>query len=278
MDETTVQVLKERNRHPSTKSYMWVNLGYVPSDSDPDELKPIVLFHYHPTRDGAVALSVLTDYEGYLQTDGYAGYVEVGKSAGITHVGCLAHIRRKFYDASKVSKKPGSAEEALNRIAKIYRVEAECRQLLKENRISTQEFVRRRAEETEPLLEAMHDWIEKRIDQANPKSKLGEALHYARKQWPRMVRYLQQWYMTPDTNSIERQIRPFVTGRRNWTFSDTPRGAHASATLYSLVCPECGSQMKVIAVIQDPDEIKHILPHLIKIGRAPPGLDESSVN
>ena len=44
------------------------------------------------------------------------------------------------------------------------------------------------------------------------------------------------------------------------------------------VCPECGSPMKAIAVIQDPNEIKHILRHLIKIGRAPPGLDESSVN
>ena len=46
----------------------------------------------------------------------------------------------------------------------------------------------------------------------------------------------------------------------------------------SLVCSKCGSQMKVIAVIQDTDETKHILRHLIKIGRVPPGLDESSVN
>ena len=45
-----------------------------------------------------------------------------------------------------------------------------------------------------------------------------------------------------------------------------------------LICPACGSQMKVIAVIQDIDEIKPILRHLIKVGRAPPGLNESSVN
>ena len=81
----------------------------------------------------------------------------------------------------------------------------------------------------------MSNWIDKRIDQVNPKSALGEALHYARSQWLKMIRYLQAWYMTPDTNAIERQIKAFVVGRKNWLFSDTPRGAHASAALYSLV-------------------------------------------
>ena len=235
MDETTVQVLKERNRDPSTKSYMWVNLGYVASEHEPDEVKPIVLFHYHPTRDGTVANSVLADYQGYLQTDGYPGYHDVGKLPGIKHVGCLAHIRRKFYDASKVARRSGSAEEAMKHIAKIYHVESECRQLLKGKQIAVEEFVSRRAQQTQPLLDAFCEWIDKRIDQVNPKGALGEALHYAQKQWPKMIRYLEAWYLTPDTNAVERQIRPFVTGRKNWVFSDTPRGAHASATLYSLV-------------------------------------------
>lgn len=235
MDETTVQVLKERGRDPSSTSYMWVNLGYVPDEHQPDELKPIVLFHYHRTREGTVANSVLADYTGYLQTDAYTGYGDAGKLPGIMHVGCLAHMRRKFYDASKVGKKSGSAEEALKRIARIYRVEAECRELLKAKQISTEAFVHRRTTETQPLLDEFSGWIEKRIEQVNPKSALGEALHYARQQWPKMIRYLEAWYITPDTNAIERQIRPFVTGRKNWIFADTPRGAHASAALYSLV-------------------------------------------
>ncbi len=79
--------------------------------------------------------------------------------------------------------------------------------------------------------------------------------------------------------SVRRILRP-VPGRR---LSPPAKSAWARllARVYEvdpLVCPECGSPMRVIAVIQDPDEIKHILRHLIKIGRAPPGLDESSVN
>jgi len=235
MDETIVQVLKELHRDPSTKSFMWVNLGYVAAADGSGELKPIVLFHYHRTREARVANAVLGQYQGYLQTDGYNGYDEAGKLPGIVHVGCLAHIRRKFYDASKVGKKSGSAGEALTRIAKIYRVESQCRELLEAKRITAEEFVRRRAEESQPLLDSLWEWMQKRTDQVNPKSALGEALHYARTQWSKMVRYLEAWYITPDTNAVERQIRPYVTGRKNWVFSDTPRGAHASAALYSLV-------------------------------------------
>jgi len=201
MDETTVQVLKELNRDAQTKSYMWVNRALVPAANDAEELKPIVLFHYHPSRKGSVALSVLSDYEGHLQTDGYEGYREAGKLPGIIHVACLAHIRRKFYDAAKVAKKPGSAQEALARIAKIYRIEGEYRGPLERNEISRDEFVRRRAEQARPLLEQFSEWIEGRIDEVNPKSALGEALHYARAQWPKLLHYLEAWYLTPDNNA-----------------------------------------------------------------------------
>lgn len=110
------------------------------------------------------------------------------------------------------------------RIAKIYRIEGECRELLKREEISRDEFVRRRAEAARPVLKQFSDWVEGRIVTVNPKSALGEALHY-----------LEAWYLTPDTNAIEREIKAFVAGRNNWIFSDTPRGAHASAALYSLV-------------------------------------------
>ena len=50
-----------------------------------------------------------------------------------------------------------------------------------------------------------------------------------------MIRYLDAAFMTPDNNEIERAIRPFVIGRKNWLFSNTPRGARASAAMYSLI-------------------------------------------
>ena len=54
-------------------------------------------------------------------------------------------------------------------------------------------------------------------------------------EWPKLLRYLDSPYLTPDANAIEREIRPFVIGRNNWIFSGSPRGAYASATLYSLI-------------------------------------------
>jgi transposase len=54
-------------------------------------------------------------------------------------------------------------------------------------------------------------------------------------QWPKLQRYLDHPQLTPDTNAVERAIRTFVVGRKDWLFSGSPRGAHASAVLYSLV-------------------------------------------
>jgi len=78
-------------------------------------------------------------------------------------------------------------------------------------------------------------WLDERSEQVPPTSKLGEAIGYARRQMPKIMRYLDAWFLTPDNNAVERAIRPFVIGRSNWLFSDTPRGAHASAAIYSLV-------------------------------------------
>jgi len=232
MDETTMQVLREPGRPASTKSYMWVNLGYVEEDS---AFKPVVLYHYHPTRSGEVATSVLDGYHGYLQTDGYDGYNEIGNQEGILHVGCWAHARRKFFEASKITKKAGSAEVALAFIAELYRIEKTLRTQLADKKISREQFVQERSAQVRPHLERFRHWLDERIEQVVPSTKLGEAIHYAHAQWPRLEHYLDGWFLTPDNNAAENAIRPFVVGRKNWLFSDTPRGAHASAALYSLV-------------------------------------------
>ncbi len=69
----------------------------------------------------------------------------------------------------------------------------------------------------------------------SPKSLLGRAINYTLNEWPKLIRYAQTGLVTPDNNSIENAIRPFVLGRKNWLFSDTPEGARAGAGIYSLV-------------------------------------------
>lgn len=177
MDETTVQVLHESNRAASAKSYVWVNLGYVEkrrkeqdSGDNETELKPIVLYHYHPSRAAEVITSALEGHEqGYLQSDGYEAYTAVlSKMVGTIHIGCLAHVGRKFYEAAKVTKKPGSSEQALAFIAKIYRVEKQQREQLENGAITRRQFVERRAEKARPVLEAFKAWLDERAEQVPP--------------------------------------------------------------------------------------------------------------
>ena len=85
------------------------------------------------------------------------------------------------------------------------------------------------------MLATLHEWLQRKREQVPPQSALGKAVHYMLVQWPKLLRYLDVAELTPDTNAVERAIRPFVLGRKNWLFSGSPRGAEASATLFSII-------------------------------------------
>jgi transposase len=203
---------------------MWVMRGGPPET-------PVILYRYHPSRSAAIPLQYFSGFHGYLQTDGYKGYGDVGSQPGIIHVGCWAHVRRRFDEAGKASKKAGSAHEALGWIARIYRIERE----LRAQQLSPDAFVRNRKKQVLPILQDFKQWLDTKALQVPPSVLLGKAVNYALKEWPKLLKYLGSPYLTPDTNLVENAIRPFVVGRRNWLFSGSPRGAHASATLYSLI-------------------------------------------
>lgn len=224
MDETRLQVMKEHGRADTAQSYMWVLRGGPPH-------KPVILYRYHPTRSAAVPLEYLRGFQGFLHTDGYDGYEEAGDLPGVIHVGCWTHARRKFDEAAKASKNGGSAHEAVGRIAKLYAAERELRAL----QLPPEEFMARRKARVLPILESFKGWLDSKASQVLPSALLGKAVSYTLNEWPKLVRYLDSPFLTPDTNYIENAIRPFVIGRKNWLFSGSPVGAHASATLYSLI-------------------------------------------
>jgi transposase len=232
IDETTVQVLKEPDRANTTKSYMWVFRGGTKDH-------PLILYQYRPTRSGEVPKKFLGDYQGYVQTDGYGGYDFLKEKVGITHVGCWAHARRKFIEAFKARKsnkgtskqKVGSTEIAINYIRKLYAME----KYADGNNYTVEQRYELRQEKVKPLLEEFKEWLEKRSLQTPPKGLLGKAINYTLGQWDSLIRYIDNGWLRPDNNLLENNIRPFVVGRKNWLFSGHPRGADASAALYSLV-------------------------------------------
>jgi transposase len=265
MDETRLQVMKELSRADTAQSFMWVIRGGPPEN-------PVILYRYHPTHSAKVPLLYLSDYNGYLQTDGYEAYADVGALEGIRHVGCWAHSRRKFDEAAKPSKKPGSAQEALGRIAKLYRIERE----LRAEQLEPQEFARKRREQVLPILTDFKEWLGKKAMQVPPSTLLGKAVGYALEQWEKLVRYLDSPHLSPDTNLVENAIRPFVLGRKNWLFSGSPRGAHASATLYSLIETAKANGIEPyrylrylftkLPLVQTREEYLRLTPHLLNLG------------
>ena len=227
LDETVVQVLKEEGRAASSPSYLWVQKGGPPG-------KPVVMFHYDPSRAHTVPLALLAEARGYVQVDGYEAYVLVAeRHGGIILVGCWAHARRKFDEAIKgqPSGKAGQAHQGLAWIRKLYAIEKR----LREAKASPEEIYRVRQAEAAPILTEMRAWLERALPEVPPKSLLGRALGYLHHQWPKLVRYLEDGRLQIDNNRIENAIRPFTIGRKNWLFSDTPKGAQASAALYSLI-------------------------------------------
>ena len=227
-DETTLQVLQEPGRSPTTKSYMWVFRR-----GDPE--KPILIFKYDETRSADVPREFLQGFKGYVQTDGYAGYDFLDTWADVRHMGCMAHARRKFTDIIKAQgkkrKKNGSADVAIAYFSKLYAIENEA----KEKNYSPEQIYKLRQEEAKPILEECHAWLLKRAPHVPPKSLLGKAISYCLDQWPRLTVYLEDGRLSIDNNATENAIRPFVLGRKNWLFSGTPEGAEASATLFSLL-------------------------------------------
>ena len=231
IDETTTQVFNEPNKANHSKSYMWVFRGGSPEH-------PGILFEYHPSRSGDIPAVFLKGYEGVVQTDGYAGYGFLDSTNGIIPMGCWAHVRRKFFEVIKAAPKPkngkkklGHSDQALIYIRKLYKIEKDA---ANQNLVG-EDLVRERQEKSKPILDEFERWLALRREDVPPKSLLGKAITYASNQWPRLVPYIDHSCVTMDNNMAENTIRPFVIGRKNWLFSGSPKGAAASAAIYSLI-------------------------------------------
>ncbi len=225
MDETPVQVLNEPGKTAQSKSYLWLQRGGPPD-------QPVVLYDYDPSRGQEVPKRLLDGFKGYLQTDGYDGYNAVVAVNGLTHIGCMAHARRRFSDAVKAqgkNKQRGKAHRGLVLIQKLYRVEKQARKFKPEARHD------HRQRHARPVLDELRTWLDEALPQVPPTSATGKALNYLHREWPKLIAYLEDGRLKIDNNGAENAIRPFVLGRKNWMFSASVKGVKASANLYSLI-------------------------------------------
>ena len=268
LDETPVQVLREPGRKNTSESYMWVARGGPPG-------KPGVYFHYSPSRSGSVARKIVGDFQGWVQCDGFAGYDELKSIPGILLQGCMAHMRRKFVAVIKAAgrKKPkpggGLADAILDMVADLYAIEKQAREL----RLAPEAIKALRQDKAKPILEEMKKLLDARAGNTPPKSLLGKAIGYALKNWSRLIVYLEDGRLRPDNNLVENAIRPFAVGRKNWLFSGSPRGARASAAIYSLIETAKANSLEPYAYLRflfervpcatSKEELKALLPQYL---------------
>lgn len=224
-DETTLQVLREPGKSAESQSYLWLyRTGRIGLQ--------IVLYDYRTTRGGEHPRNFLAGYRGYLHVDGYAGYHKV---MGVTLVGCWAHARRKFDEALKAlspaSKDKGetAAQQGLQFCNQLFTIERELKNASPEERHKV------RIERSRPILDAYLAWLRQQRSRTLQKSALGQAILYSLNQWDKLTAFLQDGRLEIDNNRSERSIKPFVIGRKNWLFANTPRGARASAIIYSMI-------------------------------------------
>jgi transposase len=203
---------------------MWVR-------STPSDEKKIVLFDYDSSRGGDVVKQLLSEYEGFLQVDGYQAYNSFFKeNPHAIRLGCGMHSRRKFYDAAQGSNKGQSlAEQGLRYFQALYEIEERAKE-----KDPSQRFLLR-LYEARPIWVTMKAWADKNYRLVPPKSKIGSAFHYLIEEYEYLIGYLQDGRLEMDNGFVERSIKGFAVGRKNWLFSDTVEGAQASSLFYSFV-------------------------------------------
>ena len=260
-DETTIQVLKEKGRAPQTKSYVWVLAR--------GEDYPGVYCEYHPSRAHEVAVNLLADFHGCLVSDGYEAYGTAMRSRPESHSGCWDHARRPFAEAfvGKTPEGNSLAGFALKMIRKLYQIERELSDQTPAERLAGRQAL------SLPIVKELRKWLDEKRPRVATSSPTGKAMGYLERQWPKLLRFLENGKIPLSNQRAENHIRPLAVGRKNWLFADTPGGANASMRIYSLLMSAIANGLQPIEYLEKvieelpacktPESMKSLLPHKV---------------
>lgn len=216
-DETPLQVL-DPGKGQTKRSYLF---AYRSTGE-----QPIVVFESCGSRSGSNAERFLGEWQGALMVDDFSGYKKLFPK--ITELGCWAHARRKFYEQHAASGSELS-KEALTRIAALYAIEAEAKDLKPEARHAL------RQKKARPLLDSLKRWLDETRAGSLGNSGTIRAIDYTLKRWNALTRYLADGRRPIDNNPIENAIRPIAVGRKNWLFAGSDSAAKRAAAIMSLL-------------------------------------------
>jgi transposase len=219
-DETTIPIINNE-KHTTIKGYIWMIRAVMDN---------LIFFHYdHGSRAQKVALHLFKDYQGVIQTDGYAVYDIYENKKGILPIGCWAHARRKFEEA--LSEDKARASYALEQIGLLYQVESRADQ----QNLSFDQRAELRSRLAYPIMVAFEKWLYNEFPKVLPKGRIGKAIRYTYNIFHKLSRYHLDGRLKIDNNLGENAIRPIALGRKNWLFCGNNESAENAAIIYSMM-------------------------------------------
>lgn len=240
-DESPIQVLAQQG--DAKRSYIW---AFSPAQGQ--ETKAVI-YEINPGRSGEHARRFLCreappgnapgapPWSGHLMVDDYAGYkalfagnAAAGAPPPVIELACWAHARRKFHELHIANQSP-MAREALARIARLYAVEAQIRDL----GLNAEQAQELRAQRSLPELTALKAWMLVQRQAMTAGTASARALDYSLKRWEALECYAHSAHLPIDNNPIERLIRPWALGRKNWLFAGSMKAAQRAAAIMSLI-------------------------------------------
>ena len=269
LDETTLQVLDEPDRHARQKSYIWALRAGPPGAQ-------VVIFHYDERRNYEALSNWLQEplkaFNGAIITDEHKPYARLAKETPGIQIrgGCWAHNRRKLTDTVKGRRNGSEAHKLIKEIATLYQLEDKVQTRPVEQCLEWREKLIR------PWLDAYKQKVDALIPTYSKTSLMHKALFYTQNNWEALTAFMSNPYLPLDNNPVESTIKPFALGRRNWLYTASPRGAQASAFMYTLVesAKACGLEPRAYlqALFErypfatTVEERRELLPMFIKIG------------
>lgn len=199
-----------------------------------------VLYEWHTSRATDCLDTMLEDFQGTVQSDGYSAYTSYEKkrrklisekksSKPIDLAACWAHARRKFHEA--LEECPAQAGWILHQVGLMYQIERDLRGKGPELRSSV------RAGSTGMILARLKMVLKHKLTAHRPSSQMGKAISYTLSLWPQLLRFRDDGRLEIDNNLVENAVRPTALGKKNWMFIGHPEAGQRSAIIYTLL--EC---------------------------------------
>lgn len=220
-DETPISLL-DPGAGKTRRAYMW---AYARGAYEPE---PGVVFDFCLGRGGMYPTEFLKGWSGTLVVDAYGGYDAALALGGRSTAYCVAHARRYFDELVKANASPVAAQ-AIQRIAWLYKIEADAKALTCDERL------RMRKERSQPLWEEMQAWLKLERTRVPDGSAIAKAIDYSLNHCVGLGRYLLDGDVPIDNNYVENRIRPWALGRKNWLFIGSQLAGERAAVVMSLL-------------------------------------------